>query len=126
MSYFSAKSHGKTRETNAQESHAACHKPPFAHRLMGAVLVLEPAAAAPEPSAAAQVRPGAILLEEFLVLRHHVAVDRFFRTRPFETKSACSFSSLKGLRSMESCSSPSRFIVSVGVLPRIQVMVTPS
>ena len=42
------------------------------------------------------------------------------------TKSACSFSSLKGLRSMESCSSPSRFIVSVGVLPRIQVMVTPS
>ena len=43
------------------------------HRLL---LVLEPAAAAPEPSAAAQVRPGAILLEEFLVLRDHVAVDR--------------------------------------------------
>ena len=43
------------------------------HRLL---LVLEPAAAAPEPSAAAQVRPGAILLEELLVLRDHVAVDR--------------------------------------------------
>ena len=38
--------------------------------------MLEPAAAAPEPSAAAQVRPGAILLEELLVLRDHVAVDR--------------------------------------------------
>ena len=52
-------------------------------RVMGArcshistLLVLEPAAAAPEPSAAAQVRPGAILLEEFLVLRYQVAVDR--------------------------------------------------
>ena len=43
------------------------------HRLL---LVLEPAAAAPEPSAAAQVRPGSILLEEFFVLRDHVAVDR--------------------------------------------------
>ena len=43
------------------------------HRLL---LVLEPAAAAPEPSAAAQVRPISILLEEFLVLRYHVIVDR--------------------------------------------------
>ena len=43
------------------------------HRLP---LVLEPTAAAPEPSAAAQVRSGAILLEELLVLRDHVAVDR--------------------------------------------------
>ena len=43
------------------------------HRLL---LVLEPAAAASEPSAAAQIRPISILLEEFLVLRHHVAVDR--------------------------------------------------
>ena len=43
------------------------------HRLL---LVLEPAAAAPEPSTAAQVRPGVILLEKFLVLRDHVAVDR--------------------------------------------------
>ena len=37
--------------------------------------MLEPAAAAPEPSAAAQVRPVSILLEEFLVLRYHVIVD---------------------------------------------------
>ena len=43
------------------------------HRLL---LVLEPAAAAPEPSAAAQVRPVSILLEELLVLRDHVVVDR--------------------------------------------------
>ena len=43
------------------------------HRLP---LVLEPAAAAPEPSAAAQVLSGAILLEVLLVLRDHVAVDR--------------------------------------------------
>ena len=43
------------------------------HRLL---LVLEPAAAAPEPSAAAQVRPVSILLEELFVLRYHVAVDR--------------------------------------------------
>ena len=43
------------------------------HRLL---LVLEPAAAAPEPSAAAQVRPVSILLEELLVLRDHVAVNR--------------------------------------------------
>ena len=45
----------------------------LAYRLL---LVLEPAAAVPEPSAAAQIRPGAIFLEEFLVLRHHVIVDR--------------------------------------------------
>ena len=43
------------------------------HRLL---LMLQPAAAAPEPSAAAQVRPGAILLEELLVLRDQVAVDQ--------------------------------------------------
>ena len=45
----------------------------LAYRLL---LVLEPAAAVPEPSAAAQVRPVSILLEEFLVLRDQVAVDR--------------------------------------------------
>ena len=38
--------------------------------------MLEPAAAAPEPSAAAQIRPISILLEELLVLRYHVVVDR--------------------------------------------------
>ena len=43
------------------------------HRLL---LVLEPAAAAPEPSAAAQIRSVSILLEVLLVLRDHVAVDR--------------------------------------------------
>ena len=43
------------------------------HRLL---LVLQTAAAAPEPRAAAQVRPVSILLEELLVLRYHVAVDR--------------------------------------------------
>ena len=43
------------------------------HRLL---LVLEPAAAAPEPSTAAQVRPVSILLEELLVLRDQVAVDQ--------------------------------------------------
>ena len=40
------------------------------------LLVLEPAAAAPEPSAAAQIRSVSILLEVLLVLRDHVAVDR--------------------------------------------------
>ena len=43
------------------------------HRLL---LMLKPAAAAPEPSAASQVRPVSILLEELLVLRDHVAVNR--------------------------------------------------
>ena len=43
------------------------------HRLL---LVLEPAAAAPEPRAATQIRPGAILLVELLVLCDHVVVDR--------------------------------------------------
>ena len=43
------------------------------HRLL---LVLQTAAAAPEPRAAAQVRPVSILLEELLVLRDQVVVDR--------------------------------------------------
>ena len=38
--------------------------------------MLQPAAAAPESSAAAQVRPVSILFEELFVLRYQVAVDR--------------------------------------------------
>ena len=83
----------RTGEPHGENNNTRRHKPPtqvgaagtthipaarhgrglLAYRLL---LVLEPAAAAPEPSAAAHVRPVSILLEVLLVLRDHVAVDR--------------------------------------------------